>query len=124
MIAVDSSTLIAYIQGASGADVDLFDTVLENNRIVLPPPVVTEVFCDLELPQSLRALLIKLPVLELTDGFWQRAAQSRGELRSRKLKARLGDCLIAQSCIDHDVALIARDGDFKHFAKYCGLKLA
>jgi predicted nucleic acid-binding protein len=36
----------------------------------------------------------------------------------------LGDALIAQSCIDHDVPLITRDTDFRHFAKHCGLKLA
>jgi predicted nucleic acid-binding protein len=40
------------------------------------------------------------------------------------LLARLLDALIAQSCIDHDVMLIARDDDFRHFAKHCGLKLA
>jgi predicted nucleic acid-binding protein len=36
----------------------------------------------------------------------------------------LPDTLIAQSCIDHDVALIARDEDFRHFAEHCGLRLA
>jgi predicted nucleic acid-binding protein len=36
----------------------------------------------------------------------------------------LADALIAQSCIDHEISLIARDGDFRHFAKHCGLKLA
>jgi predicted nucleic acid-binding protein len=41
-----------------------------------------------------------------------------------KLRARLPDALIAQSCIDHDVALITRDRDFRYFAKYCGLRLA
>jgi predicted nucleic acid-binding protein len=45
-------------------------------------------------------------------------------LLARKLRARLPDTLIAQSCIDHDIPLIARDTDFRHFAKHCGLKLA
>jgi predicted nucleic acid-binding protein len=31
--------------------------------------------------------------------------------------------LIAQSCIDHDVALITRDADFRHYAAEGGLKL-
>jgi predicted nucleic acid-binding protein len=30
-------------------------------------------------------------------------------------KAKLADTLIAQSCLDHDVPLITRDGDFRHF---------
>jgi predicted nucleic acid-binding protein len=45
-------------------------------------------------------------------------------LHAKRLKAKVADTLIAQSCIDHDVALITRDGDFRHFAKHCGLKLA
>jgi predicted nucleic acid-binding protein len=40
------------------------------------------------------------------------------------LKAKVADALIAQSCIDHDVALITRDRGFRHFAKHCGLRLA
>jgi hypothetical protein len=39
------------------------------------------------------------------------------------LRAKTADALIAQSCIDHDVALIARDRDFRHFVRHCGLKL-
>jgi predicted nucleic acid-binding protein len=58
------------------------------------------------------------------DGYWQRAGESRRALKTHKLKARIADALIAQSCIDHDVALITRDVDFRHFAKHCGLKLA
>ncbi len=124
MIAVDSSTVIAYIQGNSGPDVDLFESALDSNQIVLPPCVIPEVFCDLGLPSLHRALLTALPLLELKEGFWQRAAQSRGQVLSRKLKACLADTLIAQCCIDHDLVLIQRDGDFRPFAQYCGLKLA
>ncbi len=124
MIAVDSSTVIAYIQGNPGRDVDLFESALDNNQIVLPPPVIPEVFCDPGLPSLHRALLTALPLLEWKDGFWHRAALSRGQVLSRKLKARLGDTLIAQCCIDHDLVLIQRDGDFRHFAEHCGLKLA
>lgn len=124
MIAVDSSTMIAYIQGDQGADIELLDRSIENNQLVLPPPVLTEVLCDPSLPSMHRALITALPVLELTEGFWIRAAESRARVLSQKLRARLGDTLIAQTCIDHDVALIARDGDFRHFEKYCGLKLA
>lgn len=35
--------------------------------------------------------------------------------------SRLGDALIAQCCIDADIALITRDGDFKAFS--AGLNL-
>ena len=124
MIAVDSSTLIAYIQGDTGDDVTLLDRSIGSNRLVLPPVVLTEVMSDHALPAGHAALIKRLAVMDLHDGFWLRAAQMRATLLSQKLRARLADTLVAQSCIDHDVALIARDGDFRHFAKHCGLKLA
>ena len=43
---------------------------------------------------------------------------------ARGLKARLADALVAQSCIDHGVSLIARDADFRHFARFGRLVLA
>jgi len=42
---------------------------------------------------------------------------------AKKRRARLADTLIAQSCLDHDVALVTRDGDFRHFARVARLKL-
>ncbi|WP_371454829.1 PIN domain-containing protein [Brevundimonas sp. LM2] len=53
-----------------------------------------------------------------------RAAATRRTVLSRRLKARFADSLIAQLCLDHDAALITRDGDFRHFATHCGLRLA
>jgi len=38
------------------------------------------------------------------------------------MSSDLADTLIAQICIDHDVPLITRDKDFRHFAKH-GLRL-
>lgn len=124
MIAVNSSTMIAYIQGLAGADVELLDRSIGSNEIVLPPVVVAELLCEPKLPTAHDNLIRALSVLDLLGGYWPRAAETRKKLISRKLRARLGDALIAQSCIDHDVALITRDGDFRHFAKHCGLKLA
>jgi predicted nucleic acid-binding protein len=43
-------------------------------------------------------------------------------LLKKEKKVRLGDCLIVQSCIDHEVPLIAEDRDFRHFAGF-GLRL-
>ena len=36
---------------------------------------------------------------------------------TKRLKARLGDALIAQSCIDAHVVLLTRDRDFRTFAE-------
>jgi predicted nucleic acid-binding protein len=124
MIAVDSSTLIAYIQGDNGPDTALLDQSISNNWLVLPPVVLTEVLSDPKLPPKHASLIKRLALLDLRDGYWLRAAEMRAQILARKLRARLPDTLIAQSCIDHDVSLIQRNGDFRHFAKHCGLKLA
>ena len=124
MIAADSSTLIAYIQTDAGEDVALLDAALLAGQAVLPPVVLAEVLSDPHLPPGHAALIQEIKLLELMDGYWQRVAQLRVKLISRKLRAPMADAMIAQSCIDHDVPLITRDADFRHFAKHCGLKLA
>ncbi|MEX0851818.1 MAG: PIN domain-containing protein [Bauldia sp.] len=124
MVAVDSSTLIAYIQGDGAEDVELFDRALATGQAVIAPVVLTEILSEPKLPPGHRRMVLSLPVLDLLPGYWTRAAATRATVLSKRLRARLPDALIAQSCIDHDVALIARDGDFRHFARYCGLKLA
>ena len=124
MIAADSSSVIAYIQGEKGTDVTLLDAALAAGQAVLPAVVVTEVLSDPFIPEAHEALLGSLRVLEIRNGYWHRAAKLRAVLKSQKLRASMADTLIAQSCIDHDVALITRDSDFRHFAKHCGLLLA
>ena len=124
MIAVDSSTIIPFMAGNRGRDVDTFVTALRAGDVALPPVVLSEVLSDPRLPREHRGLVLEWPLLNISDGYWIRAAACRATLVSLKLRARLPDVLIAQSCIDHDLALITRDNDFRHFAKHCRLKLA
>jgi predicted nucleic acid-binding protein len=124
MIATDTSSLVAYLQNLKGADVDRLDEAIGAGSLVLPPVVLTEIFSDATAAQVLSAVLPNLELLELSHGFWERAGKMRQLLKQKGLKAKTADALVAQSCIDHDVALITRDTDFRHFAKHCGLKLA
>lgn len=123
MIATDSSTFIAYLNGLHGRDVDLLHQAIASGTVALPPVVVAEVLTD---PESARieTHVLSLPTLSLTDGYWERAGRSRRLLITKSFKARVADALIAQACIDADVPLITRDRDFRHFEKHCGLKLA
>jgi len=121
--AADTSTLVAFLQGASGPDVEAFDERLSVNDIVLPPVVLTEFLSEPALPAHHRALALQLPRIEIADGYWVRAGAMRASVLARKHRARLPDVLIAQSCIDVDAPLITRDSDFRHFAQHCGLKL-
>jgi predicted nucleic acid-binding protein len=124
MIAVDSSSLVAYFAGDQGEDVDKLTAALMGGDLVLPPVVVTEVLTDPSAARALDAEISELTTLEVLDGYWVRAGHMRRLLRTLRLKAKVADALIAQSCIDHNVALITRDHDFRHFARHCGLKLA
>lgn len=124
MVAVDTSTVIAYMQGATGRDVDLLVAALRGSEAVLPTVVLVELLSDADLPDPLRAAIVDLPVLAIGPDYWLRAAASRATVLTHKLRARLADALIAQACTDNDVALITRDKDFRHFARHCGLKLA
>jgi predicted nucleic acid-binding protein len=89
----------------------------------LSPIVVTEFLSDPKIPKSLAGFISELPRMEISNGFWERAAKNRARLIQRGLKARLVDTLIAQNCIDSGLTLIARDGDYRHFFKHCRLKL-
>jgi predicted nucleic acid-binding protein len=123
VIAVDSSALIAFLGGASGRDTDLVDQCLANRQACLPPVVLTEMLSDPKLPREVPGLLVQIPRLELLDGYWERAGALRAKVLRLHRRAPLADTLIAQSCIDHDVALITRDLDFRHFVRAGGLRL-
>ena len=123
MIAADSSSFIAHLSGAQGEDVEILDQALSDYLVVLPPVVLVEFLSDWTLPSPVSDLLKALPLLEPTNGYWQRAGTLRAKALSRGRKARLADTLIAQSCLDHHVPLISRDRDFRVFANFAGLKV-
>jgi predicted nucleic acid-binding protein len=124
MIAADSSALISFFAGETGEAVERLAAALAGSNICLPPPVLAEMLSDPAARKEMSHTVLGFPLLPVLDGYWERAGLARSILRQKDLKAKLGDALIAQSCIDHDVALITRDTDFRHFAIHCGLKLA
>ena len=116
MIAADTSTWISFFGGEQGDDVLALARALQSRQVVMPPPVLTELLSDPELSASVAQTLLELPLVALKDGFWHRAGRLRAKVLARKRKARLGDALIAQCCIDADIAIITRDGGFKAFS--------
>lgn len=123
MIAVDTSSMVAFLEGDSGDDVDLVQSALDHQQLALPPVVLTELMSDPALPDRVRALLSALPVLDIEPGFWERAGLLRASVLRQKKKARVADALIAQSCLDQSSPLITRDRDFRHFAAAAKLPL-
>lgn len=123
MIAVDTSSMIAFLEGARGADTDVVQSALEHQQLVLPPVVLTELLSDPGLTKEVRTLLAALPLLEIEPGFWERAGTLRASILLQRKKARIADALIAQSCLDQSLPLVTRDKDFRHFARDAGLPL-
>lgn len=124
MIAADTSTWIAYLGGEAGADVDLLDRALSDRQVLMPPIVLVELLSDPKGGPQAGELLAALPLIEPDPGYWQRAAELRARVLRGRRKARLGDALIAQSCIDREIALLTRDRDFRALEQAAGLRLA
>jgi hypothetical protein len=87
------------------------------------PVVLTKLLSDPKLPSKVAAILSDVPLIDIASGYWQRAGELRADVLAKRRKARLGDSLIAQSCIDGGVPLLTRDRDFRAFAEAAGLNL-
>jgi hypothetical protein len=123
MIAADTSTWIAFLEGDAGGDAQLLDRALEDRQVLMAPVVLTELLSDPGLPASVAQTLSEIPQIEVGPGYWERAGLLRAKVLAKRRKARLGDALIAQSCLDRGIALLTRDRDFLRFAEAANLDL-
>ena len=123
MIAADTSTWVAFFEGSEGKDAQLLDRALKDRQVVMAPIVLTELLSDPKLPSGIAELLSQVPRIEIEAGYWQRAGVLRAKVLARRRRARLGDALIAQTCVDRGVPLLSRDRDFGGFAEAAELDL-
>ena len=123
MIAADTSTWVAFLEGDAGEDAQLLDRALEDRQVLMAPVVLTELLSDPKLPSSVAQTLSEVPLIEIAPKYWQRAGALRAKVLAKRRKARLGDALIAQSCLDRGIPLLTRDRDFRAFAEAAGLNL-
>ncbi len=124
MIAADTSTWIAFFRGETGADIELLDQALRDRQVVMVPVVLTELLSDPKLSAEVAKTLSQLPLMEIDARYWRRAGELRAKVLAKRRKVRLGDALIAQSCVDRGISLLTRDGDFRAFAAAGVLDLA
>lgn len=123
MIAADTSTWISFLEAEGGQDTELLDKALLDRQVMMVPVVLTELLSDPQLPSDTADTLLQIPVIDIAPGCWRRAGALRARVLSRHRKARLGDALIAQCCIDANVRLITRDKDFRSFVGAAGLNV-
>ncbi len=123
MIAADSSSLINFFRKENTPDALQVEKAIADNALYLPPPVVTELLSNPKLQPHNREIILVTEMLKTDDKLWHRSGDLRAKVIAKGRKAKLGDALIAQVCIDHDVPLITADMDFENFVPL-GLKLA
>jgi predicted nucleic acid-binding protein len=123
MIAADTSTWVAFLEGGGGDDAQLLDNALEDRQVLMAPIVLTELLSDPKLPSNVAETLCEVPLIDIGPGYWERAGVLRAKVLANGRKARLGDALIAQICIDSGIPLLTRDRDFRAFAQAAALDL-
>src|SRR5258708_9204648 len=123
MIAADTSTWIAFLEGETGGAAQLLAKGLAERQVVMIPVVLTELLSDPGLHSGVAETLTEIPMIEIEAGYWQRAGALRAKVLSSRRRARLGDALIAQSCVDRDIPLLTRDKDFRAFLDAARLSL-
>jgi len=123
MIAADTSTWIAFLEGEKAVDTELLDQALRDRQLLMVPVVLTELLSDPKLPVEVARTLCDVPAIEIASDYWQRAGALRAKVLAKRQRARLGDALIAQSCIDGGISLVTRDRDFRTFTEAANLKL-
>ncbi len=123
MIAADTSTWMAYLEGGWGKDVELLDKALGDRQVLMVPVVLAELLSDPKLPLSVAKILAEVPLIVIRSGYWERAGELRAKVLAKRRKARLGDALVAQSCLDRRISLVTRDREFRAFVEAAGLDL-
>jgi predicted nucleic acid-binding protein len=123
VIAADTNTWIAFLEGHEAPDTQLLDQALRDRQVLMVPAVLTELLSDPEPSQDMRPLLTGVPLIEIQPGYWERAGILRAKVLAQGRKARLGDALIAQTCLDKGIAVITRDRDFQAFTEAARLRI-
>jgi len=124
MIAADTSTWVAFLEKQPGEDVELLAQSLGDHQLVMVPAVLTELLSSVDLPTDVASYLRAIPRIPVGPEYWENAGFLRAMILGRGRRARLGDALIAESCLAEGVRLLTRDKDFRIFAEAAGLQLA
>lgn len=105
----------------------LREALLDGGDVIITGIVLQELLQGFHGPKD-RARIIErlqvLPLLEPTRNTYIQAATLRNTCRRKGVQLCTIDALIAQLCIEHDLALLTADKDFTHAARCVPLRLA
>ena len=129
MMLVDTSVWIDYFNGYISAEAErLADAIAENQPVVLPGIVLTEILLGLKTDAEADQ------INQLLDAFPEAPASSRQDYQEAARIYRICrtqgftirstiDCLIAQLCLRHGYTLLTKDKDFRAIAQCFPLTL-
>jgi predicted nucleic acid-binding protein len=127
LIFLDSSVLIDYFNGKNNWQVEILDSLLGREFVVIGDYVLVEVlqgFRNDKDFQKAKAILLSFPCLEI--GGKEMAIQSAKNYRLLRKKGvtvrKTIDTIIATFCIENKYTLLHNDKDFEPFEKYLKLK--
>ena len=128
MIFLDSTVLIDYFNGRNNWQVEVLDSILGRELVVIGDYVLTEVLqgfrSDKEF-QKAKTILLSFPCFDI--GGKEMALQSARNYRLLRKKGvtvrKTIDSMIATFCIENKLTLLHNDKDFEPFAKHLKLKV-
>ena len=95
MVAADTSSMVAFLQEGEGDDVEVIQSALEHQQLVLPPVVLTELLSEPALPQTVRSLLAGAAAAQYRAGLLgagRAAARLDPETAAQGPHRRCADC--------------------------------
>ena len=117
MTLVDSSVWISLLRGRSGHKVNRLRQLLEDGEAALAAIVIQELLQGARSEEALATLrqrFLALPLLAIGIGTHVAAGTLYARCRWQGITPRSPqDCLVAAVAMEHDVALLAEDRDFK-----------
>ena len=127
MILVDSSVWIDYFSGNSSPETDLLDGVLGVSAVAIGDLILVEVLQGFRHDKDYKTakrLLGELTTFELLGTTMAvKTADNFRKLRKKGITIRkTADVIIASFCIEHSLALLFSDKDFKPFVEHLGLR--
>ncbi|MBK7103813.1 MAG: PIN domain nuclease [Ignavibacteriae bacterium] len=128
MIFLDSTVLIDYFNGKNNWQVEVLDSILGRELVVIGDYVLTEVLQGFKNDkdfQKAKTILLSFPCFDI--GGKEIAIQSATNYRLLRKKGvtirKTIDAMIATFCIENNFSLLHNDKDFEPFEKYLKLKV-
>ena len=105
---------------------DRITDLVRNNRAAVTSPILFELLHGVPTGEEFNRwcqYLSSLHQFPLTETDWLKAAQWAQRLRSRGLKAKTVDFLIAYKALRHRLTLLHADADFDRIARFVSLRV-